>query len=111
MKQFLIQLLFLSQIFGFGHSSSWIISCKPCTSQLDYCLSHKFYLLDDDFINCIESITYSSCQNCVLSIKRSEQIWCEQTLDYHRLVCTVHCRLKGLDKQGYCDFFTGLCVC
>ncbi|CAF1001935.1 unnamed protein product [Brachionus calyciflorus] len=90
---------------------SWILACKPCVPQLEYCLKNKVYLTGSDFKKCIDSITYSSCQNCVINIENSDDIWCDQSIEYHNLVCQVSCRLRGFLHRGVCDSTSALCTC
>lgn len=106
--------LFLIQIFALclaNPRTSWNLSCKPCVSQLEFCLKQENVLIGQEYIKCIENISYSSCYNCIQSIQASPVLWCQESIMYHQLSCDASCRIKGFVTDSYCESSTGVCKC
>ena len=118
-KLFIYWSLFLIFSLHKANSSSietkntWLSSCRPCGDTLNEC----FTCLKDDCVQCVIEVPYTACLNCMNDlINLQTGFSCDNRISYQESVCKFHCRMNNginsaLYRDGYCDSYTGKCVC
>lgn len=89
---------------------SWIVSCKPCESALFECKT----CIGEGCLDCIYNIPNSRCAQCIDDLYTVENFYCDNTVSYHVLSCTIRCRMNtqnGFFRDGFCDTNSGECKC
>ncbi|CAF0804331.1 unnamed protein product [Brachionus calyciflorus] len=91
---------------------NWLTSCRPCADTLYEC-SQCF---KDACVQCVLEIPYTSCLNCMNDlIDLPSNFNCDSRMSYHQAVCKIHCRMNNgftiTSRDGFCDEYTGRCVC
>jgi hypothetical protein len=89
--------------------AGWLTACKPCLDAMEECREAR----KGDVSSCISEAN-AKCSQCADSIKSARTIYCEESIQYHALVCDSFCRgyegPVGSYGSGKCNVF-GKCDC